>query len=219
MQQLPELLHRNMEPLSLHHTVAEALDWFNDFPYSHLPIVDEGVFLGNIALEDAETLNENEPLNNHRYLLHGFFVRDHFNWLDVLEELAKNEANVVPVLQDDQQFVGCYLLEEVVQLLAETPFLKETGGIIVVEKSIKDYSMGQITQIIESNNGRILGAFVSHIGTENIQVTLKLTLGPMNDILQAFRRYNYEVVSEHHEDSYLENLKERSAYLAKFLNI
>ena len=52
-----------------------------------------------------------------------------------------------------------------------------------------------------------------------LEITLKIALCPMNDIIQTFRRYIYEIVSEHHEDLYLNNLKERSEYLNRFLNI
>jgi hypothetical protein len=37
------------------------------------------------------------------------------------------------------------------------PHLQEPGGIIVVRKGVLDYSMSQITQIVESNNGKLLG--------------------------------------------------------------
>ena len=40
-----------------------------------------------------------------------------------------------------------------------------------------------------------------------------------NNIIQTFRRYNYEIISEHQEDNYINNLKERSEYLDKYLNI
>jgi hypothetical protein len=103
--------------------------------------------------------------------------------------------------------------------LNETPFLKETGGIIVVEKAVIDYSMSQIAQIVESNNGKLLGLFVSEAINDKVQITIKTTLGGMNDIIQTFRRYNYEIVSEHNEDNYINNLKERSEYLDKYLNI
>ncbi len=82
-----------------------------------------------------------------------------------------------------------------------------------------DYSMSQITQIVESNNGKLLGLFVSDSDTETIEITIKVTLGVMNDIIQTFRRYNYEIISEHNEDNYINNLKERSDYLDKYLNI
>jgi hypothetical protein len=70
--------------------------------------------------------------------------------------------------------------------------------------------MSQITQIIESNNGKLLGLFVSEADVENVQITIKIAIGAMNDIIQTFRRYNYEIVSEHQEDNYLNSLKERS---------
>jgi hypothetical protein len=89
----------------------------------------------------------------------------------------------------------------------------------VIKKSIQEYSMSQITQIIESNNGKLLGLFVSEADVENVQITIKIAIGAMNDIIQTFRRYNYEIVSEHQEDNYLNSLKERSEYLDKYLSM
>lgn len=79
--------------------------------------------------------------------------------------------------------------------------------------------MAQITQIIESNNGKLLGAFISSSTIDKIQITVKIGLGTINEILQTFRRYDYEIISNHDEDNYLTNLKERSDYLDKYLNI
>ena len=132
---------------------------------------------------------------------------------------CKNHTNIVPVLNQENAYLGYYELEDIVKFFHETPFLKEQGGIIVVKKSISEYSMSQITQIIESNNGKLLGLFISDADLESVQVTIKIALGGMNDIIQTFRRYNYEIVSEHNEDNYLNNLKERSEYLDKYLNM
>jgi hypothetical protein len=41
----------------------------------------------------------------------------------------------------------------------------------------------------------------------------------LNEILQTLRRYGYTIISEHQEDLYSKNLKERSRYLDKYLNI
>jgi Mg/Co/Ni transporter MgtE len=140
-------------------------------------------------------------------------------WLDVLEVFAKNHSNIVPVLGEDNAYLGYYELEDIVKFFHETPFLKEQGAVIVVEKNAVDYSMGQITQIVESNNGKLLGLFISDASAEKIQVTIKIAMGSTNEIIQTFRRYNYEIVSEHNEDNYINNLRERSEYLEKYLNI
>ena len=110
-------------------------------------------------------------------------------------------------------------MEEFIRIFHETPFLKEEGGIIVIRKNNNDFSMSQITQIVESNNAKLLGLFISNIENDEIEITLKTSLGGLNDIIQTFRRFEYLVISHHQEDSYIENLKERSDYLDKYLNI
>jgi CBS domain-containing protein len=177
------------------------------------------VYLGCISAVDAETFEAQKSIVDYRYALEGFFVRTTMIWLDVLEVFARNNANAVPILDETNKYVGYYEITDVIKFLNETPFLKETGGIIVVEKPAADYSMSQIAQIVESNNGKLLGVFVSEANVEKVQVTIKITLGSMNEIIQSFRRYNYDIISEHHEDDYLNTLKERSEYLDKYLNL
>jgi CBS domain containing-hemolysin-like protein len=219
MRQLSEYINNDFKPFSNTDTVAEIQDFFADINYSHFPVLDNGVYIGSISAVDAETFEAERPVTDYRYALEGFFVRTTMNWLDVLEVFARNNANIVPILDEAHKYVGYYEITDVIKFLNETPFLKETGGIIVVEKPVADYSMSQITQIVESNNGKLLGVFVSQADAEKVQVTIKTTLGSMNEIIQSFRRYNYEIVSEHHEDDYLNTLKERSEYLDKYLNI
>uniref|UniRef100_UPI001B5A3DFC acetoin utilization protein acuB n=1 Tax=Flavobacterium sp. TaxID=239 RepID=UPI001B5A3DFC len=148
-----------------------------------------------------------------------FFTRTNTIWLDVLEVFAINHTNLVPVLDENNSYVGYYEIEDIMKFFHETPFLKEPGGIIIVKKGVLDYSMSQIAQIIESNNGKLLGLFISEAEVNSVEVTIKIALGSMNEILQTFRRYNYEIISEHQEDNYINNLKERSDYLDKYLNI
>lgn len=219
MRELSEYVNNDFKPFSSQETVADIQDFFAEVTYSHFPVLDNGVYMGCIAGVDAETFETQKSITDYRYALEGFFVRIDMIWLDVLEVFARNNANVVPILDDSNKYVGYYEITDVIKFLNETPFLKETGGIIVVEKPTADYSMSQIAQIVESNNGKLLGLFVSEANAEKVQVTIKITLGGMNEIIQTFRRYNYEIISEHHEDNYLNNLKERSEYLDKYLNM
>jgi Mg/Co/Ni transporter MgtE len=219
MRLLSDYINNDFKPFSSTETVAEIQDFFAENTYSHFPVLENGVYMGCISSVDAETFEVQKYITDYRYALEGFFVRDSMIWLDVLEIFAKNNSNIVPILDETNKYIGYYEITDVIKFLNETPFLKETGGIIVVEKPIIDYSMSQITQIVESNNGKLLGVFVSEANNEKIQVTIKMTLGAMNEIIQSFRRYNYDIVSEHHEDDYINNLKERSEYLDKYLNM
>src|SRR5690606_41752465 len=133
--------------------------------------------------------------------------------------LPTRRSSDLPVLGAENKYLGYYELGDIMSLFNNTPFLNETGGIIVVEKGIQDYSFSEICQIVESNGTRIFGVFISKIDNGIMQATLKVGHSSLNSIVQTFRRYNYTVVSQHEEDKFLEDLKERSEYLDKYLNI
>ena len=219
MTEITEYITNDFKAIDSHDSIAAIQDFFSELNFSHFPIVEEGVYIGSIASDDIETFDSDKKASDYRFTLEGFFTRTNTMWLDVLEVFAKNHTNLVPVLDENNTYVGYYEIEDIMKFFHETPFLKEPGGIIVVRKPILDYSMSQITQIVESNNGKLLGLFISEANVESVELTMKITLGAMNEIIQTFRRYNYEIISEHQEDNYINNLKERSDYLDKYLNI
>lgn len=219
MTEINDYITNDYKAISSEETIANVHEFFHELPFSHFPVLEENIYIGCITLDDIETFETDKKVSDYRYTLEGFFARNSMIWLDVLEVFAKNHTNIVPVLDESNSYVGYYELEDIIKFFHETPFLKEPGGIIVVEKEVLDYSMSQITQIVESNNGKLLGLFISESDVEKVQITIKISIGAMNDIIQTFRRYNYEIVSEHHEDNYINNLKERSDYLDKYLNI
>ncbi len=216
---LYDYINRDIKPLKADESIANAQDFFLDLNYSHFPVTEDGIFIGSLSKDDADILNSETLISDNKYELERFYVRSSMIWLDVLEIFARNETNIVPVLSDKNQYLGYYELEDVVRFFHETPFLREDGGILVVKKDTTSYSMGEITQIVESNNARLLGMFVSKTESDFVEITVKTSQSALNDIIQTFRRYEYEIISEHKEDSYLQNLKDRSDYLDKYLNI
>ncbi|HWR93607.1 MAG TPA: CBS domain-containing protein [Flavobacterium sp.] len=219
MTDIVDFITNDFQALNSTDTIAIAQDLMHESSFSHFPVLESGIYIGCITLIDADLFDTEKIISDYKYTLEPFFVREKMEWLDVLEIFAKNHTNLVPVLSVDNNYLGYYEIEDIITFFHETPFLKEQGGIIVVQKGILDYSMSQIAQIVESNNGKLLGLFVSETTADTIQITVKISLGGMNDIIQTFRRYNYEIISEHQEDLYINNLKDRSDYLNKYLNI
>ncbi|MBF6607207.1 MAG: CBS domain-containing protein [Flavobacterium sp.] len=214
-----DYINNDYKALDNEAAVESVQDFFYDNLFTHFPVTDNGVFIGCVASEDAETFDSDKKLSDYRYAMEVFFARPDSMWLDLLQIFARHRSNVIPVLDKKNVYAGYFEVQDIIKAFNDTPFLKEEGGIIVVEKSLSDYSMGQIVQIVESNNAKILGLLVSDASNDKVQVTIKTALGGLNEIIQTFRRYNYRVVSEHQEDSYITDLKDRSDYLDKYLNI
>lgn len=219
MTNLSDYITQDLKPLDIQESIAVAQDFFLDLPFSHFPVLENGIFIGSVSSEDLENFDSSKKLVDYKYSFEGFFTRKYSVLLDVLDDFAKNETTVLPVLDEQNNFIGYYELEDVIKVFNETPFLKELGAVIIVEKGLNDYSFSQIAQIIEGNNGKLLGAFLSNTDTEKVQITIKIAEGGINEIIQTFRRYEYEIISEHQEDDYLKTLKERSDYLDRYLNM
>ncbi len=219
MIDITDFINTKIKPLTTQDSITDAQDLFAEYPFSHFPVLENKVYIGCAGAEDIELMDIEKKISDIRYSFDRFFVRDTTIWLDVLEVFAKNETNIMPVLNSENKYLGYYEITDIIQFFHQTPFLKEDGGILVVEKGIADYTMSEVAQIVESNNGRLLGFFISEANLEKVQITIKISLGGLSEIIQTFRRYNYDIISEHQEDAYLKTLKDRSDYLDKYLNI
>ncbi len=217
---LSKYIINDIKPLINSNKVSDAQMVFSQLTFSHIPIKnEENIYLGCLSETDAHCYESNKAISEYNYAIDGFFVRKSTNWLDVLEAFAQNSTNIMPVLSDNNVYLGYYELNDIISLFNLTPFFSEIGGILIVEKGLNDYSMSEICQIVESNDGKLLGSFISRIENDVVQVTIKIGGSGLNEIIQTFRRYSYNIVSGHEEDNYIENLKERSDYLKRYLNM
>lgn len=216
---LREYIINDIKPLQTTDSIDDVQQLFNQLTYSHIPIKRDGTYIGCMSENDAHCFESNKSVVDFLYVLDGFFVRSQAVWLDVLEAFAQNDTNIMPVLNDKNNYIGYYELNDIISLFNETPFFAEAGGIIIVEKGYNDYSFSEVCQIVESNNAKLLGAFISKIENDVVQITLKIGSAGLNDIIQSFRRYSYNIVSGHEDDAFLKNLKDRSDYLDKYLNL
>ncbi len=199
--------------------LSKVIQFFKETNHSHVAILENGSYLGVLDENDLEQFEEDKKVEHYRYDLGAFFVRRDTNWLDVLEVFSRHHANVVPVLDEEGRIEGYYNLTDIVNVFIDTPFFTEPGGIIVLAKGIKDYSFSEIAQIVESNNTKLIGGFITDSKNDEVQITIKVASANLNEILQTFRRYNYNILFGNNDDQFLEDLKERSDYLEKYLNV
>lgn len=200
-------------------SLKEVVHFFEEHTFSHVAVAENGRFLGILCENDIENFKINKKIEDYRYNLESFFAQKATSWLDVLEIFARNEANLLPVLNENNAVLGYYNLTDIVSVFINTPFFSEPGGILIVEKGLKDYSFSEIAQIVETNNTKIIGGFITGIHNDVVQVTIKIGATNLNDVIQTFRRYNYNIVFGNNDDQFLEDLRERSNYLDKYLNV
>lgn len=211
---------KDIRPFVLKDNIGTMKEYFQEYPHSHLPVVDNNLFYGAISRREIEIIqSDSVTLNDLRLHIEPFYATENLNWFEVLQNFATHNTNFMPVLNAGKEYAGYFELDDFLNLFKCTPFLHEEGVILAVAKNVNDYSFSEIAQIVESNNANLLGIFVSKIKDEMAHITLKLSLHDINNTLHSFRRYNYEILNEFEKDKYLEELNERSNYLQKYLNI
>jgi CBS domain-containing protein len=209
-----------INPLRLKSTIQSAKKLFKNFPLTHFPVIDENKLVGSFAEDDIQIIeHEKGELMSYTHLLSSFFADEKATVLELLKIFADNDTNIIPVLNEQKNYVGYYDLRDVLDVFSTSPFMIEESETLIVKKLENDFSMSTIAQIVEANNGKLLGAYISEKKEDFVEITLKLVSNDINEIMQTFRRYNYEIVSTHENDIYLEDLKNRSEYLQKYLEI
>lgn len=210
----------NIQPLTTKSTVKMAQRLFQEHPITHLHVVGEGILLGSFSNSDMQILENSEsPLGAHIHLLDCFFAEETTSPLELLQLFANNDCSTLPVVDADKKYIGHYDLSDVLDVFASSPFMLEESETLIVETLENNFSMSTIAQIIEASGCKLLGVYISEKKEGQVQATLKIVAQEINEITQTFRRYDYTIVSNHENDVYLDDLKNRSQYLQKYLNM
>ena len=217
---ITDYILKEIKSLTSKSTIEKAQKLFNDYPITHFNVVENGVLLGLFSEIDIQPIeNKAALLSEYSHLLTYFYAEEKTNVLALLQIFADNDATVIPVLDHTKKYLGYYDLCDVLDVFASSPFMIEESETMLVETVENNFSMSRISQIVEANGGKLLGAYISEKKTGNVQVTLKIVSQEISEIIQTFRRYEYIILSSHENDSYLDDLKDRSQYLQKYLNI
>ena len=215
-----EYILNDITGLTLESSVKNAIDICKRLPITHVPIIKNDKLIGCLSETDFQIIeDETSTISEYSHLIDFFYADENTTVLNLIKLFTNNETNILPVLNDEKKYLGYYELSDILDLFCTSPFLINEGIIIIVEKNKKDFSISEISQIIEINGGKVLGLYLSLDISDNSQATIKINSEDINEIIQTFRRYNYNVVSEHKDDFYLQDLKDRSDYLQKYLDM
>ena len=77
--------------------------------------------------------------------------------------------------------------------------------------------MTEISKIVESNNLKFYGSFISYINEDIVQITMKISTGNLSSVDETFERYGYHVLHKFYNDEKEDLIKDRYQYFQKYL--
>jgi len=189
---------------------------------SHIPVVDNTKYLGLVSDKLIYDLNLlDEPLSSALDKLNTSHVHEGQHIFEVAALMYKLKLSVLPVVDAEHYYLGAISLYDLARRFAKLFSLRDVGGVIVLEMNVSDYSLAEISQIVESNDTKILSSFLDRRpGTNTLDVILKLDKEELSPVIQAFMRYDYNVKAVYQDQSILSDLyKDRFDQFMKFMNI
>ena len=135
-----ELITENIHPLKLSDTGNKALKWMDEFKVAHLPLVEQGKYLGLIS--DADILDLNNPditLREQKDLEPDqIYVNDTQHVYDVIKLVHENHLTIIPVLNSEGDYLGAISLNNLLENIASISSISENGSVLILEVNYFD---------------------------------------------------------------------------------
>jgi len=215
-----ELISYDIPPLKLTDSGSKALEWMEEFKVKDMPVIDRNKYIG--IIEESDVLDRNnieDKINSYNLNFRKPFVYQNQHLFEAIAQLVENEVDVLPVLNEQEDYLGLITTSAILEFFAKTVSISNQGSIITLELNINDYSLAEISKIVESDDAKILASFItSHVDSTKLEVTLKINKTDITRILHTFDRFNYTVTASYNESEYHEDLKNRYDEFMRFLN-
>lgn len=197
-------------------SIEEASEVAKEFGYSHVFIKKKGVYVGALSQSFLEESPEG-TLGSLEIHYERFAILEDGNILDTVKLFHIFNSNVVPVIGQTEKYLGYISCDDIFSEFSKYPLFSENGAILTVQTNNVHYSFTEISKIVESNNAKMYGCYVSGITEESILITMKISSDNLSSIDETFERYGYNVVHKHYDDEKEELMKDRFGFFQKYL--
>lgn len=215
-----ELISKTLAPLRTSDTGEEALTIMNIYHVKHLPIVNNEQLLGVVSEDDILVNDMSEAVGSYELSLIKPYANMKDHLFEVMSMMSENKLSVIPVIDDEENYVGLITQEDLIHFYAQSFSFTEPGSIMVLETKKRDYSLAEISRIVEEESAAILSCFLSeNTENESVFVTLKINKHDLQKIIASFERYDYIIKGSFTEEEYIDELKERYDSLMNYLNV
>ena len=217
-----ELINDMIPPLKLSDNASRAITWMEELRTNELPVVENGKFLGLIS-EDLilESNDQDRIISDYNLKAEGAFVTENQHFFDIIKLSSDHGVQVIGVVSESEQFLGVITVQDTLAAFAQTSAVQSPGGIIVLSMNQIDYSLTEISRLIESDDAKILSCSLTNdlLDPSKIKLTLKINKTEISRIVATLERFGYKLIARYQEGPEMSNEKERIDILLKYLDL
>lgn len=213
------LLSPTTPALTVGDAVGQALFRMTEHGVGHLPVVSaEGQLL---ALVSEEALREQSSPDTPLLALIGTgpaFVTPEAHIFDAAHMMLRHDLSVLPIATAQGEYLGLVQRAAVFSQLAHMLATEETGAIVVLEASARDFSLAQLAHVVEQNDVRILSVSTEEdLEADVMRATLKLNVNDTARVRHLMEHLDYKIVGVFDEMD--DDLQERVEEFVRYLEV
>ncbi len=215
-----QLIVSDFPIVHLQDKVSLALGFMEDYDVQHLPVISEDKYLGLVSKDDLLDAVESSLVALLEYQLIPASVLPGEYFLNAVKQANDFGLTIVPVITTEKELTGVITSKELLKSLGKFNGVDEPGGIIVLEMEKRNFSYGELSRLVETNDASITQLNTSlNAVTGTIEVIIKLNKVEISDILATFQRYDYTIRYYFGEESYENELKQNYDLLMTYLRM
>ncbi|MGI8952589.1 MAG: CBS domain-containing protein [Chitinophagaceae bacterium] len=215
-----QIINSNHPAIQLSDKISLALQLMDDYDVQHLAVISEEKFIGLIAKEDLLDADEKLSIISLEYQLIKISIRPQEHFLAALKLAENFGLTIVPVVTTEKELLGVITQKNLLHALSNFNSVEEPGGIIVLEMERRNFSFGELSRLVETNDAIITQLnTTTDTATGLLLVTIKLNKTEISDIIATFQRYEYIIRYYFGEELYENELKENYDLLMTYLKM
>lgn len=192
-----ELIDPMLPALKPTDSVGQALDWMQEHRIGQLVLIDQGDYLGIVSEELLLDVGDDQrPLKNILHLFEQVYIYEGQHLYEVLGMVMQQRMDVVAVLNEGREFIGTVSTAELLRQFAQELGVQESGAVLILSLNERDYSMAEISRLVESNNVKIISSYFSSAAygmPDRSRLTLKLNRQDITAVISTLERFGYQI--------------------------
>ncbi|GHB69093.1 CBS domain-containing protein [Persicitalea jodogahamensis] len=216
------LLNPMLPTLKLTDTVGTALAWMDEYATPQLVVGEDGTYKGlvseNLLLD---VIDDTVPLADIIRQHEDVYANEGQHVYELLRLANQYRLKVIPVIDGEGQLAGTILMNDLLENFAGVLGVQEIGAVLVLKIAERDYSLSELSRLIESNGTKIISSYYASAATYadpgDARLTLKLNRTDINPVIATLERYGYAIEEAHANDPVESIDQERFDMLLRYL--
>jgi len=206
--------------LRLEDTAAFVLKCMEDFEVQHLPVIKDDYYIGLVNKEAILDLEAKQTIAHLIDPIPRFCLNGAAHFLTALHLFSKHQLTLLPVLNEQQECVGVIPQQNLNDQLSQFLGLEQPGAIIVLSLLPLQYSLAEMSRLVETNNAQIV-QLNSYFDATNgaMVITIKLNKEEAAAVIATFQRYDYQLLHYFGKSPLNNDLEDHYHHLMNYLDV